>query len=330
MRGLDLQAVVLGVVAGLALFLYGVDQLARAMRALAGDRLRGWLARATTNRFAGVATGTATTAVLDSSSLTIILVIALVDAGLLTAVRALGVVLGANVGTTVSSQLLALNLERWSPILLVGGVVMRLAAGRRDRLREVGTAVLGLGLVLFGMHQLSTSVAPLQASDAFPAWMRQLERPMLGVLAGALTTLVIQSSSATLGIAIALASQGLLTLPAGVAIMLGAEIGTCSDTLVATLGRSREAVRVALFHLTFNVTSVCAGLLLIAPLTALAERLGGDAARQLANAHVAFNVLGALAALPFLGLAGRALARIVPDGPAADVADGLTPQPASA
>lgn len=329
MDGVHLQAVVLGVVAGLALFLYGVDQLARAMRALAGDRLRGWLARATTNRFAGLATGTATTAVLDSSSLTIILVIALVDAGLLTAVRALGVVLGANVGTTVSSQLLALDLERWSPVLLALGLVTRLA-GRRDRVRDIGTAVLGLGLVLFGMHQLSTAVAPLAASEAFPAWMRQLERPMLGVLAGAVTTLVIQSSSATLGIAIALASQGLLTLPAGVAIMLGAEIGTCSDTLIATLGRSREAVRVALFHLVFNVASVCTGLLLIEPLTALTRALGGDTARQVANAHVIFNVLGAVVALPFLGLAGRALSRLVPDGPAPRAAEALAPQPARA
>ncbi len=139
--------------------------------------------------------------------------------------------------------------------------------------------MLGLGLILFGMLQLSTAVAPLEATEAFPVWMRQLEQPALGVLAGAVTTLVIQSSSATLGIAIALASQGLLTLRAGVAIMLGAEIGTCSDTLVATLGRSRDAVRVALFHLAFNVGSVCVGLLMIGPLTGLAQALGGDTAR---------------------------------------------------
>jgi phosphate:Na+ symporter len=283
---------------------------------VAGDRLKRWLARATTNRVAGLATGTAATAVLDSSSVAIVLVIALVDAGLLDAARALAVVLGANVGTTVSSQLLALDLERWSPVLLAAGLATRLA-GRTDRARDAGTAVLGLGLVLFGLLQLSAAVGPLEESERFAAWMQKLERPVLGVLAGAATTLVIQSSSATLGIAIALASQGLLSLPAGVAVMLGAEIGTCSDTLVATLGRSRAAVRVACFHLAFNVLSVCVGLALIEPLTALARALGGDAARQLANAHVAFNLAGALAALPFLGVAARALERLVPDRPAA-------------
>jgi phosphate:Na+ symporter len=149
--------------------------------------------------------------------------------------------------------------------------------------------------------------------------MTRLERPLVGLAAGALTTLVIQSSSATLGIAITLASQGLLTLPAGIAVMLGAEIGTCADTLVATLGRSREALRAGVFHLGFNIATAVVGLALIEPLTALARALGGDTARQVANAHVAFNVLGVVAVIGLLGPIARGLERLVPRraGPAA-------------
>lgn len=314
---MDLTAIVLGVVAGLALFLYGVTNLANGMRAVAGDRMRQILARATTNRFAGVASGTLATAVLDSSSVTIIMVIALVDAGLLPFVQSLGVILGANIGTTISSQLIALDVGKYAPIVMVVGLLLQLL-GRSEHARQAGTAVMGLGLVFFGLTQMGTAVEPLKASGQFTQLMSRLESPLLGVAAGALTTLVLQSSSATVGIAITLASQGLLTLPAGIAIMLGAEIGTCADTLFATLGRSREALRAGIFHLLFNVATVSLGLLLLGPLTSLATALGGDAARQIANAHVAFNVLGVLLVVLALGPIARGLERLVPSSRAQD------------
>ncbi|HYW32285.1 MAG TPA: Na/Pi symporter [Gemmatimonas sp.] len=304
--------VVLGMVAGLALFLYGVSRLATGMRAVAGDRMRGLLERATRNRYAGLASGTVATAVLDSSSVTIIMVIALVDAGLVSFQGSLGVILGANIGTTISSQLIALDIQRYAPVVLALGLVIHVA-GRTESWRHAGAAVFGIGLVFFGLAQMGLAVEPLKDSARFTGWMASLDNPLLGVAVGAAVTLVLQSSSATVGMAITLASQGLLALPGGIAVMLGAEIGTCADTLLATLGRSRAARRAGLFHLLFNIATVTVGVLLIGPLVTLAVRLGGDVARQVANAHVTFNVLGALAMILFLAPAGRALCRLVPD-----------------
>lgn len=303
--------VVLGMIAGLVLFLYGVSRLATGMRAVAGDRMRRLLERATTNRYAGVASGTLATAVLDSSSVTIIMVIALVDAGLLSFQNSLGVILGANIGTTISSQLIALDVQRYSPVVLAFGLLL-LVAGRTETWRQTGAAVFGMGLIFFGLAQMGTAVEPLKQSVRFADWMQQLENPLVGVAAGAIITLVLQSSSATVGIAITLAAQGLLALPGGVAVMLGAEIGTCADTLLATLGRSREAVRAGIFHLLFNVVTVAVGVMLLQPLVTFVTSLGGDAAQQLANAHVTFNVLGSMAVVLFLAPIGRALHRLVP------------------
>ena len=316
---MDWLGITLGLVAGLALFLYGVARLAEGMRLVAGDRMRQLLARFTTNRLAGALTGAAATAVLDSSSVTIIMVVALVDAGLLTFVQSLGVILGANIGTTVSSQLIALDVQRYAPLALAVGLLLSVV-GRKGRWRQLapaGTALFGLGLVFFGLAQMGAAVEPLKASGRFAEWMARLERPLLGAAVGALTTLVIQSSSATLGIAITLAAQGLLSPAAGVAVMLGAEVGTCADTLLATIGRSREALRAGLFHLLFNLATAAAGLALVVPLAALAAALGGGPARQIANAHVAFNVLGVAAALVVLGPVARALGRLVPSRTAA-------------
>lgn len=316
---MDVLGIVLGLVAGLALFLYGVTRLARGMRAVAGSRMRRLLERATKNRYAGVLTGTVATTALDSSSVTIIMVIALVDAGLLSFVQSLGVILGANIGTTVSSQIIALDVARYAPLALACGLLLG-AVGRTATWRHAGTALFGMGLVFFGLAQMGAAVEPLRESGRFVDLMARLESPLLGVAVGALTTLVIQSSSATLGIAITLASQGLLTLPAGVAVMLGAEIGTCADTLIATFGRSREALRAGVFHLLFNVATAAVGVALIEPLTALGSTLGGDTARQLANAHVAFNTLGVISVIFLLGPIARGLERLVPPRPSTTAA----------
>ncbi len=304
--------VALGMIAGLALFLYGVSRLATGMRVVAGDRMRRIIARCTTNRFAGLATGTVATAVLDSSSVTIIMVIALVDAGVLAFEQSLGVILGANIGTTISSQLIALDVQRYSPVVMAIGLITMLIA-RNDTWRNSGAAIFGLGLIFFGLAQMGIAVEPLKQSPRFAGWMTSLEHPLIGVLVGALVTVVLQSSSATVGIAITLASQGLLALPAGIAVMLGAEIGTCADTLLATVGRSRAALRAGVFHLGFNVLSVTFGMALLAPLTGLVIWIGGDSARQVANAHVAFNVIGALAMVLCIGPVGALLAHVVPD-----------------
>jgi phosphate:Na+ symporter len=311
--------IILEVLGGLILFLFGVFQLATAIEPLATDRARELLGRFTTNLFAAVLTGIVATTILDSSSVTIILVIALVNGGLLTFAQSLGVIMGSNIGTTVSSQIFAFNVEQYAPlVLLVGFLVFVTSRGAAHR-RQVGLALFGLGLVFFGLQYMGEAVAPLRDDQGFMQFMTGLERPLVGVAAGALATIAIQSSSAMLGIVITLASQGLLTLPAGLAVMLGAEIGTCADTLVASIGRSRAAVRAGVFHLTFNIISAFVGVLLIGQLAALSGAMpGGDSLpRQIANAHVAFNILGVLAFLPFTARIARLLERLIPEAGAA-------------
>ncbi len=307
--------IILEVLGGLVLFLFGVFQLATALEPLASDRARELLGRFTTNRFAAVLTGVVATTILDSSSVTIILVIALVNGGLLTFVQSLGVILGSNIGTTVSSQIFAFDVEQYAPLVLLGGFLLFVTSRRSRRRRDVGLAVLGLGLVFFGLHYMGEAVIPLRRNEQFMQLMTGLERPLVGVAIGALATVAIQSSSAMLGIVITLAGQGLLTLPAGLAVMLGAEIGTCADTLVASIGRTRAAVRAGVFHLGFNVISAAIGVLLIDQLAVLATALpGGESVpRQIANAHVAFNLVGVLAFLPFTARIARLLERLIPD-----------------
>lgn len=239
------------------LFLWGVFQLATAIEPLASDRARQFLRRFTTNPFAGVLTGAVATTILDSSSVTIILVIALVNGGLLTFGQSLAVIVGSNIGTTVSSQILASDVEQYAQLVLLLGFVLFVAGRGSERWRHVGLAV------------------------------------------------------------ITLASQGLLTLSAGLAIMLGAEIGTCADTLVAAIGRSRAAIRAGIFHLGFNLVTVAAGVLMIDQLAVLSGALpGGESLpRQIANAHVAFNLLGVAVFLPLIALIARFLERLLPDKP---------------
>ena len=249
---MDYYAMGLGLTAGLMLFLLGVGMMSDGLKAVAGDRMKSVLARFTSNRLAGVATGAAVTTVLDSSSATTIMVVGLVDAGLLELSQALGVILGANIGTTVSSQLIASDVMQYAPIALLVGFLMR-SLTKGETWPQVGTIVLGLGLVFFGLDHMEEATRPLQDHEPFLALMHRMENPLLGVAAGAIFTAIIASSSAMLGIIIVMAGNGAITLPAALALMMGAEIGTCADTLLATAGRSRAAVRAGVFQLIFNV-----------------------------------------------------------------------------
>lgn len=311
---LDIVKIVLGLLAGLVLFLYGVTRLSEGLKAVAGERMKNILARFTTNRFAGVATGTVATAVLDSSSVTIIMVIAVVNAGLMSFAQALGVIMGSNIGTTISSQLFAFKINKYAPIALLIGLGLHFLT-KSERLQQIGLIVFGVGLIFFGLDQMGESVGPLKGHKQFIEWMKGMERPLLGALVGAAVTLVIQSSSATLGLIITLASQGMITLPAGIAMMLGAEIGTCSDTILATIGRTREAVRAGVFHLLFNIVTVAIGVSFAGQLARLTEWMsaGADVARQIANAHFTFNVCGVLLFIGFTPWIASGLQWLIPD-----------------
>jgi phosphate:Na+ symporter len=311
----DFFRMAMAALAGLVLFIYGLTRLAEGLMEVNTERMRVLLGKFTTNRFAGVGTGIVATALLESSSVTIIMVIAMVSSGVLTFVQSLGVVLGANIGTAVGAQIIALDVKQYVPLLMFGGLLISLVA-RNATLRNVGVIVLGFGLMFYGLEAIDDAVRPLRKYEPFIDLMQALgNRPLLGALIGAIFTVVIQSSSATVAIVITLAGSGMISLPAGVAIMLGAEIGTCSDTLLATIGRGRSALRTGLFHFLFNLTTAALGILLAPQLVqlVLAFSEGAGVGRQIANAQILFNAVGVGIAVIFLPAIARALERLVPE-----------------
>ncbi|TGE03805.1 Na/Pi cotransporter family protein [Hymenobacter fodinae] len=323
----SLLSICLLAVSGLVLFLYAVSRLALALRHVAGERMKGWLHRFTKTVPMAILTGAVVTTLLDSSSVVIILAIALVSAGALPFRNSLGVVLGANIGTSISSQLFAFDLGQYAVVAMLPGLLLLSFAKKRNK-RTIGRALFCFGLLFFSLFLIGEAAAPLKDYATVQTWLLKLENPVRGAGAGALITLLIQSSSATLGMVIKLAAKGLLTLPAGIAVMLGAELGTCSDTLLATMGRGRPALKTGLFHLGFNLVSITVGLLLIHPFTALVMRLAGQAevSRQIAHAHVLFNVAGVLVFAPLVPLCQRLLDAWLPDQHQA--VRSLTAQPA--
>jgi phosphate:Na+ symporter len=306
---------VTGLFGGLGLFLLGVQRLTLSLRAMTGEHLRTALATLTTNRFTAAATGVGVTAVVQSSTITTVLTVGFVAAGLMATVPALAVVLGANVGTTITAQVVAFDIRSWALALVAAGAVTMVATTRELPVRRA-EAALGLGLVLFSMQLMSDSVSPLRSSEGFIEFMGRLDSPLLGLLAGAAATVVLQSSSATTALAIVLTSQGLVSTPAAVAIAIGANVGTCVTAGIAALGKPTAAVRVAVGHIGFNVVGAAVWIGFVGQLTWLAERLPGgatDPARALANAHTVFNVANAVVALALLGPAARLVERLVPE-----------------
>ena len=303
---------------GLALFIYAIGELSGTLRDAFGERAREIIQKYTRNLLMAVLIGTAATVLLDSSSATIVLAIVFINAGALDLRNAVGIILGANIGTTFSSQLIALDVAQYSYIAIVVGLVLSLVA-RSEGWRTTGRSVLFLGLLFFGLYLMETSVEGLKDSPQFEEWIAKLENPVRGSLIGGLVTLIIQSSSATVGIAIVLGEQELISVAAGLAVMLGAELGTCSDTLLATIGGSRAALKAGIFHITFNLLTIILGLLLFQPFVSLVEWISGEGAeidRQIANGHLLFNTLGVLIFLPLVGLAVRGLNRLLPEGEA--------------
>jgi phosphate:Na+ symporter len=314
---IDFFRMAMGGVAGLVLFIYGVTRLADSLEELSTERMRKFLSTATTNRIAGVFTGIVATTLLESSSVTIIMVIAMVSGGVLTFVQSLGVVLGSNIGTAVGAQIISLDIKHYVPALMALGVLGFLL-GRTKTQKNLGLVVLGFGLMFYGLEAIDDAMRPFRTYQPFIDLMQTLgSSPLLGALVGAIFTVIIQSSSATVAIVITLASSGLIGLPAGIAIMLGAEVGTCSDTLLATLGRGRPAIRTGLFHLVFNLISAVLGIIFAPYLVqlVLAVSPGAGVGRQVANAQILFNLIGVVLVIGFLPAIARGLEWIIPDAP---------------
>lgn len=285
----------LSILAGLVLFLFAVTNLSETLKSALGENAHVWIKKYTSNSFSSLLVGIIVTAVLDSSSAVIIITIVMVNSQLLTFRQAMGIVLGANIGTTVSSQIIAMDVGKYSPIFLLIGFILLFVA-KTEKLSNIGKAILYFGVLFFGLFTMENAVEPLKDEAFFSEWMKKTETPLMGALIGAIVTLVIQSSSATVGMAIILTKKGFLSLVGGTAVMLGAELGTCSDTLLATIRGSRQALKTGLFHVTFNLLSILLGLVLFYPFIELVKRVSGGASieRTLANAHMLFNVFGVL------------------------------------
>jgi phosphate:Na+ symporter len=306
--------IILSIIAGLVLFLFAVNNLSESIQHAVGHRAKAWILRFTSNSLAAILTGTVITILLDSSSAVIIITIVFVNSGLLTFRQAMGIVLGANIGTTISSQIIAMDIGKYSPVLLMLGFGLVLLS-KSERISNTGKIILYFGVLFFGLFTMEKAVEPLKDNPLFLDWLKRTENPLIGAGIGALVTLVVQSSSATVGMAIILSKKGLLSLAGGIAVMLGAELGTCSDTLLATIRGSRQALKTGLFHLTFNFLSIVLGLLLFRPFTGFIADLGNHMPieRQVANAHMLFNIGGVLAFVWFLPLFERVFERILPE-----------------
>jgi phosphate:Na+ symporter len=322
---LDWIPLVVGLVGGLALLLFGLGELTSSLRAVAGDSLRVLLARLTDRRPTAVLTGAFATAVVQSSTATTVLVVGFVGAGLMTFPGSLGVLLGSNVGTTVTAQVVAFDIAEWALAIVAVGFAATVAA-RSMKGQGWGTAVIGLGLVFLGMQAMAGALSPLRTHPPFVELLAGVGGPLLGVVAGTLVTALIQSSSATTVLAVVLASQGLLTLEAGIGVVIGANIGTCLTAAVVAVGKSRDAQRAAAAHILFNLVGGVVWLVLIGQLAALATwvspsrpdldgaaRLAAEVPRQLANAHTIFNVGTVLGFFWFLGPVERLIRRLLPD-----------------
>jgi phosphate:Na+ symporter len=303
--------IVLGLLGGLTVFLFAMSKLGDMLKETVGARSKQILARMTSNPFTGLLSGVVAATILDSSSVTIILVIVLIHAGAMRFEQSLAVILGSNIGTTVSSQIYAMEVDRFAPAIMIAGLAVALWFRRSSR-QPHGYSLFFFGLLLFGLHLMGDAVRPLRESGAVERWLRDLENPVLGVATGAAGTALIQSSSAMMGIIIKLAAAGLITLKAGVGVMLGAEIGTCLDTLLASVGRSGEAIRAGVFHLSFNLITVTLGMGLAEQIAAAARWLpAGSVAQELANAHMLFNTAGAILFLPLIPLCASLLKTLV-------------------
>ena len=287
--------IILSVIAGLVLFLFAVNSLSDTIKDALGGNASKSIQRFTSNTFSSLIVGIVATTLLDSSSAVIIITIVLVNSNLLTFKQAMGIVLGANIGTTVSSQIIAMDIGKYSPIFLLIGFVLLFIA-KSEKISNIGKSILYFGVLFFGLYTMENAVEPLKNEAFFAEWMKKTESPVLGAIIGAVVTLVIQSSSATVGMAIILSKKGILSLTGGIAIMLGAELGTCSDTLLATIKGSRQALKTGLFHVSFNLISIILGLMLFYPFVDLVKYISAGASieRSVANAHMLFNILGAL------------------------------------
>ena len=253
--GMDWWTMGMTLLGGLALFLFGMEQMAGSLKAVAGDSMKRVLAALTKSRLMGLITGAFVTAIIQSSSVTTVMLVGFVTANLMSLSQAIGIILGADIGTTITAQIVAFKVTKYALVLIAVGFFL-IFTGKKERTKQYGQLIMGLGLIFFGMGMMSEAMAPLRTYTPFIELMQNVSNPLIGILVATLFTGLIQSSSATMGVIIALALQGLVSLEAGIALALGANIGTCVTAGLAAIGKPREAIRVAVAHVAFKIVGV--------------------------------------------------------------------------
>ncbi|MBR2953547.1 MAG: Na/Pi cotransporter family protein [Clostridia bacterium] len=300
--------------AGIGLFLYGINAMGEGLEYAAGSKMKKILGALTKNRLLAVLMGTLVTALIQSSSATTVMVVGFVNAGLMNLAQAVGVIMGANIGTTVTSVLIAMDLSMIAPVALFVGVFVMLFV-KKDIIKHIAQTIAGFGMLFWGLDTMSAAMEPLRDSEVFIYFMTNYTNPIVGILIGMVVTAVIQSSSASIGILQALAVQGLVPIDFAIYILLGQNIGTCVTAMLSSVGGKTNSKRTAVMHLLFNVLGTVIFLLITAftPYTSLLERISDNVSVQISSAHVIFNVVSTLLLFPFANWIIKMACILVPD-----------------
>jgi phosphate:Na+ symporter len=306
---------VIELLGGLALFIFGINRLSGSLKKITSNKLKTVINTLTKKSWSTVLVGLFTTMLIQSSSATSVMAVGFVNAGLLTLRQAIGIIMGANIGTTVTAQIVAFKIDILAyPIIIIGFLMHFLS--RRRRYKNIGMTIIGLGLLFLGMTVMKGALGPLKDNEIFKNFLLVFSRnPFYGILAGLGLTALLQSSSATIGLLIALASQGLLPIEAAIPILIGDNIGTCSTALISSIGATVTAKRTAFSHLIFNIlgTIVFVILLYVFRLQPLIASLTGKSIpRQIANIHTIFNIITTIILFPMIGLFEKVVLKIIP------------------
>jgi len=305
---------ILSMLGGLALFLYGMQMMGDGLEAAAGNKMKQILEKLTSNRFKAVIVGALITAIIQSSSATTVMVVGFVNTGLMTLQQAVWIIMGANIGTTITGQLIALDIGAIAPLIAFLGVACIMFV-KNEKIKHIASIFAGLGILFVGMDMMSAAMYPLRESEMFINLMTSIDNPLLCIAIGAVFTALIQSSSASVGILQALASTGLIPFSTAVFILFGQNIGTCITAVLASIGTKTNAKRTTVIHLLFNVigTGIFTIICIITPFVAFMETIAIDPVKQIANMHTTFNIATTLLLLPFGTILAKIATKILPE-----------------
>lgn len=309
------STIILGLLGGLALFLYGMQMMSSGLESAAGNKMKEILEKLTANRFFGVIVGAGITAIIQSSSATTVMVVGFVNSGMMTLNQAVWIIMGANIGTTITGQLIALDVGALAPAIAFAGVAI-ITFLKKPKVQYIGQILAGLGILFIGMNMMGDAMNPLRDYPPFINLMTRFSNPAIGILAGTIFTAVIQSSSASVGILQALAMSGAISFHNAAFVLFGQNIGTCITAILASVGAERSAKRTTIIHLLFNIigTIIFTMVCLWFPLTdAVASFTGENITAQIANMHTLFNLSTSILLIPFGNVMAKLAVKILPE-----------------